>query len=141
MLDNIIQLIEKDGLSSPSRRIELAYKRYYLFNALRDKGLTLNKIGEMFNRDHSVVSRGIESHNKLMSEEYNYNGMTIKGNLEYLSVINEFKKRYDNLLSNSNEHQQTILRVNRYSSSEDQGGKIAADSGAGESPYSKGCSQ
>lgn len=128
MLDNIIELIDEDGLNSPSRKVELAYKRYYLFNALREKGMTLNSIGEIFNRDHSVVSRGIDSHNKLMSEEYNYNGMTIKGNLEYLSVINEIKKRYDNLLSNSNENQQTILRSNREGSSKNKRRKVQANS-------------
>jgi hypothetical protein len=77
----------------------------------------------------------------MMSETYDYNGMEIKGNLAYLAVINEYKKEYDNLLSNGDEHQQAVLRVIRDSATEDQGGQIAADSGAGESPYSKGCAQ
>lgn len=140
MLEKIKQWIERDGLDGPSQRIDLVYKRSYLFSILREN-MTLQQIGNLFNRHHSVVIHGLKQHEKMMSETYEYNGMEIKGNLAYLSVINEYKKEYDNLLSNGDEHQQAVLCVNRYSSSEDQGGKIAADSGAGESPYSKGCAQ
>jgi hypothetical protein len=140
MLEKIKELIEKDGLDGPSQRIDLVYKRSYLFSILREN-MTLQEIGNLFNRHHSVVIHGLKQHKKMMSETYEYNGMEIKGNLAYLSVINEYKKEYDNLLSNGDEHQQAVLCVNRDSSSENQGGKIAADSGAGESPYSKGCAQ
>jgi hypothetical protein len=140
MLDKIKEWIKRDGLDGPSQRIDLVYKRDYLFSVLREN-MTLQEIGRLFNRHHSVVIHGLKQHEKLMSETYDYNGVEIKGNLSYLAVINEYKKEYDNLLSNSNEHQQAVLRVFRDSSTEDQGGKIAADSGAGESPYSKGCAQ
>jgi hypothetical protein len=140
MLEKIKQWIERDGLDGPSQRIDLVYKRSYLFSILREN-MTLQQIGNLFNRHHSVVIHGLKQHEKMMSETYEYNGMEIKGNLAYLSVINEYKKEYDNLLSNGDKHQQAVLCVTRYGSSEDQGGKIAADSGAGESPYSKGCAQ
>lgn len=140
MLDQIKEWIKRDGLDGPSQRIDVVYKRDYLFSILRDE-MTLQQIGRLFNRHHSVVIHGLKQHEKFMSEVYNYNGVEIKGNLSYLAVINEYKKEYDNLLSNSNEHEPAVLRVTRDSSIEDQGGKIAADSGAGESPYSKGCAQ
>ncbi len=140
MLDQIKQWINRDGLDGPSQRIDLVYKRDYLFSVLREN-MTLQEIGRLFNRHHSVVIHGLKQHEKLMSETYDYNGVEIKGNLSYLAVINEYKKEYDNLLSNGDEHQQAVLRVFRDSSTEDQGGQIAADSGAGESPYSKGCAQ
>ncbi len=140
MLEKITQWIERDGLDGPSQRIDLVYKRDYLFSILRDH-MTLQQIGRLFNRHHSVVIHGIKMHEKFMSETYDYNGMTIKGNLAYLSVINEYKQEYDNLLSNSNEHEQAILRSVGEGSSENQGGQVAADSGGSESPYSKGCAQ
>lgn len=140
MLDKIKEWIERDGLDGPSQRTDLVYKRNYLFSILRDS-MTLQEIGRLFNRRHSLVIHGIKTHESMMSETYEYNGMEIKGNLAYLSVINEYKKEYDNLLSNGDEHQQAVLCVTRDGSAEDQGGKIAADSGAGESPYSKGCAQ
>lgn len=140
MLEKIKEWIERDGLDGPSQRIDLVYKRDYLFSVLREN-MTLQDIGKLFNRHHSVVIHGLKQHEKMMSETYEYNGMEIKGNLSYLAVINEYKKEYDNLLSNGDKHQQAVLRVFRDSSTEDQGGKIAADSGASESPYSKGCAQ
>lgn len=140
MLDKIKEWIERDGLDGPSQRIDLVYKRDYLFSILRDE-MTLQQIGRLFNRHHSVVIHGLKQHEKFMSETYDYNGVEIKGNLSYLSVINEYKKEYDNLLSNGDEHQQAVLCITRDSIAEDQRGQIAADSGAGESPYSKGCSQ
>lgn len=140
MLEKIKEWIEKDSLDGPSQRIDLVYKRDYLFSILREH-MTLQQIGRLFNRHHSVVIHGIKMHEKFMSETYDYNGMTIKGNLAYLSVINEYKKQYDNLLSNNNEHEQAILRSVAEGSSENQGGQVAADSGGSESPYSKGCAQ
>ena len=140
MLQKVNEWIKRDGLDGPSQRIDLVYKRNYLFSILREN-MTLQEIGRLFNRRHSLVIHGIKTHEKMMSETYEYNGMEIKGNLAYLAVINEYKKEYDNLLSNGDEHQQAVLRVFRDSATEDQGGQIAADSGAGESPYSKGCAQ
>ena len=140
MLQKVNEWIKRDGLDGPSQRVDLVYKRNYLFSILREN-MTLQEIGRLFNRRHSLVIHGIKTHEKMMSETYEYNGMEIKGNLAYLAVINEYKKEYDNLLSNGDQHQQAVLRVFRDSSTEDQGGKIAADSGAGESPYSKGCAQ
>ena len=140
MLDKIKEWIERDGLDGPSQRVDLVYKRNYLFSILREN-MTLQQIGSLFNRHHSVVIHGLKQHEKMISETYEYNGMEIKGNLAYLSVIKEYRKEYDNLLSNGDEHQQSVLRVIGDSTTKDQRGQIAADSGAGESPYSKGCSQ
>lgn len=140
MLDQIKEWIKRDGLDGPSQRIDVVYKRDYLFSILRDH-MTLQQIGKLFNRHHSVVIHGLKQHEKFMSETYDYNGVEIKGNLSYLAVIKEYRKEYDNLLSNSNEHQPAVLRLAGDSSIENKGGQIAADSGAGESPYSKGCAQ
>lgn len=140
MLDQIKEWIKRDGLDGPSQRIDVVYKRDYLFSILRDH-MTLQQIGKLFNRHHSVVIHGLKQHEKFMSEIYDYNGVEIKGNLSYLAVIKEYRKEYDNLLSNSNEHQPAVLRLAGDSSIENQGGQIAADSGASESPYSKGCAQ
>ena len=65
--------------------------------------MTLQKIGQLFNRRHSLVIHGLKTHEKLMSERYEYNGMEIKGNLRYLEVINEYQKELKDLLSEKND--------------------------------------
>ena len=80
MLDQIKQWIKRDGLDGPSQRIDLVYKRNYLFSILREN-MTLQEIGRLFNRRHSLVIHSINTHEKMMSDTYEYNSMEIKGNL------------------------------------------------------------
>jgi hypothetical protein len=61
-LNSIMLLIEEDGLNTPSRSPKLNHKRYYLFNKMRERGLSLQKIGEYFNRNHSTIIHGIKMH-------------------------------------------------------------------------------
>lgn len=65
--------------------------------------MTLHKIGQLFNRRHSLVILDLKTHEKIMSEKYEYNGMEIKGNLRYLEVINKYQKELKDLLADKNE--------------------------------------
>ena len=68
MLDQIKQWIKRDGLDGPSQRIDLVYKRNYLFSILREN-MTLQEIGRLFNRRHSLVIHGTVSYTHLRAHE------------------------------------------------------------------------
>lgn len=82
-LNKVVTLIEEDDLNSPSRMPILNHKRYYLFNKMRERRLSLQKIGEYFNRNHSTIIHGIKMH-----QTY-----TLTRDKVYLKDIEE----YDNL--------------------------------------------
>jgi hypothetical protein len=58
MLDNIKYLVAKYDLDSPQKTRDRSYRRYFLYDYLYPL-LTLEKIGELFNRDHATVLKGI----------------------------------------------------------------------------------
>ena len=61
---DIVDIIDKYGLKSKSRRRDIVYKRYYLYHVLRvRRHCTLNMTGKYFDRDHSTVCVGLEKHN------------------------------------------------------------------------------
>lgn len=60
MEEKIKQLIEQDDLASKSQKQKHVHRRHYLFYLLRERvGMTLESIGELFNRDHATVIHGI----------------------------------------------------------------------------------
>ena len=61
MEEKIKQLIERDGLASESQKQKHVHQRHYLFYLLKERvGMTLESIGELFNRDHATVIHGIK---------------------------------------------------------------------------------
>lgn len=63
MEEKIKQLIERDNLSSGSQKQKHVHQRHYLFYLLKDRvGMTLESIGELFNRDHATVIHGIKTY-------------------------------------------------------------------------------
>jgi len=72
-IEKVKELIEQDGLKSNSRRRCLIDKRSYLYKVLREEGMTLMKIAELFNRDHASVINGLKKHEQLTKyKDYNY---------------------------------------------------------------------
>lgn len=67
MKTTIQSIIERDNLSSPSRKRHLVHKRAHLFVQLRKAGFTLKDIGQLFNRDHSAVHYWINKYEYLLS--------------------------------------------------------------------------
>lgn len=63
----IHELIEKYGLIDKSRRRDVLYKRYYLYNELRICGLSLSQIGRVFNKNHATILHGLRVHKDLTS--------------------------------------------------------------------------
>ncbi len=66
-MTDILQFIEDNKLASRHRYRHLTYKRFYLYNLLREEGLTLYEIARIFNRDHASVIHGLRVHNDLIS--------------------------------------------------------------------------
>jgi hypothetical protein len=63
----INELIEKYGLLNKSRRRDVLYKRYYLYNELRICGLSLSDIGRYFDKNHATILHGLRVHKDLIS--------------------------------------------------------------------------
>jgi hypothetical protein len=63
MIEDIIEYINVNDLKAKSRYRHVLYKRYYLYNLLRNNGLSLSRIGRMFNQTHATVLHGIANHN------------------------------------------------------------------------------
>jgi len=66
-LTSIHELIEKYGLLDKSRRRDVLFKRYYLYNELRMCGLSLSDIGRVFNKNHATILHGLRVHKDLTS--------------------------------------------------------------------------
>ena len=64
MVDLIKKIIQKDGLDKKCRKITTVNKRMYLFNELRNRGLTFYQIAEMFKMNHSTIIHGIKRYNQ-----------------------------------------------------------------------------
>jgi hypothetical protein len=85
-IDKILEFIEKDGLTKNKRDRHLVDKRSFMYNALRTEGYTLQKIGEIFGKNHATILNGIKKH-KLFTKhnDYNYDKNT-KEYREYLDT-------------------------------------------------------
>jgi len=66
-LTSIHELIEKYGLLDKSRRRDVLFKRYYLYNELRTCGLSLSEIGRVFDKNHATILHGLRVHKDLTS--------------------------------------------------------------------------
>ena len=63
----VTELIDELDLKSKSRKRELVYTRNILYKHLRNKGMGLNAIGKMFNRDHATVLFGLNQYERLIN--------------------------------------------------------------------------
>lgn len=58
-MNEIVKLIERYGLKTPSRKRELVYQRSYLYRQMQYQ-MTLQQIGKLFGKDHATVIHGIK---------------------------------------------------------------------------------
>jgi chromosomal replication initiation ATPase DnaA len=65
VLEQIRQIILRDGLRTKSRKRNLAYSRACLYTILRDYGFTFEFIGKLFSKDHATVINGIRIWNEV----------------------------------------------------------------------------
>ena len=57
--------IQKDGLKSKCRKPYYTHRRMYLFNLLRNAGVTYNRIAELFDLNHATIIHGIKRYKNL----------------------------------------------------------------------------
>jgi hypothetical protein len=65
----IEELIEEYDLKSSCRKRELVYARNVIYKYLRNQGMSLIRIGKMFNRDHATVLFALNQYDKLSKYE------------------------------------------------------------------------
>jgi hypothetical protein len=101
-MDEIIEYIMLNQLDKKGRHRQHAYRRYYLYNLLRNQGIPYASIGDMFNRDHASIMHGIKVHKNYtsindnmydfytMEEQLKFTGFTIERSLvqDILSCTN-----------------------------------------------------
>lgn len=62
----IHDFIEIHGLKNKLRRRELVYKRYYIYNELREAGLNLMQTAEVFGKNHASIFHGLRVHSDML---------------------------------------------------------------------------
>ena len=66
-LQLITELIDKYELKNKSRIRDVLFKRYYLYNELRELGFSLSQIGSFFGKNHATILHGLRVHKDLSS--------------------------------------------------------------------------
>lgn len=82
----IINYIDRNDLKAKHRYRHYVYKRCYLYNMLRQEGLTFSQIGSLFNKNHATVLHGLRTHQDLMA---------VKDHI-YLEYVEELRVIFDN---------------------------------------------
>ena len=62
----IHDFIEIHGLKNKLRKRELVYKRYYIYNELREAGLNLMQTAEVFGKNHASIFHGLRVHSDML---------------------------------------------------------------------------
>ena len=88
-LELVQKFIDKYDLKEKSRYRYQLDKRYFLFNILKNDGMSVSSIGRVFGLKHTTVMSGIKNH-KLW---------TSSGDSLYLNNIKELKKEFVNVNS------------------------------------------
>ena len=90
-VEKVGRYIVCNGLDSDSRKRQLIYKRFYLFKYLRlNTDLSLEKIGKLFDKDHSTVVYGLSQYDNF-KEDKEFFRLTIDLHEEFPL---DFKKKY-----------------------------------------------
>jgi len=61
------EVIEKYTLTDTTRKRDVLFKRYYVYNELRECGFSLSQIGCLFNKHHATILHGLRIHKDLTS--------------------------------------------------------------------------
>ncbi len=93
MIEIVKELIKQDGLDQKNRRRDIINKRIYLWNYLRDNGLTFHQIGNLFAKDHATIIHGIRTYKNLSR----VNDKDLHLDTEYYRLLIEINKPEVNL--------------------------------------------
>ena len=65
LIKKVQYYIRKDELKSKCRKPYYTHRRMYLFNLLRNAGVTYSRIAELFDLNHATVIHGIKRYKNL----------------------------------------------------------------------------
>jgi len=98
-IDKVNELIEYYDLTTRQQTRDIVYKRYFLYNYLRDNtGLTLHTIADMFkrkgNQRHANILNGIGQHKNFQNDDcYKYHTRHLREALKEEVVITKAEER------------------------------------------------
>lgn len=88
----VLYYVDKHDLKNRSRKPRFVHRRIYFFNMMREQGMTLREIGEIFNVHHATIIHGIKRYKELKS----FNDKLLELDIAcYNGKINYYKKTYD----------------------------------------------
>tara|TARA_R110002012_G_scaffold314915_2_gene528084 strand:- start:2600 stop:3037 length:438 start_codon:yes stop_codon:yes gene_type:complete len=67
--NKILDIISDLDLIKKNRKLEKVYQRAFLYHYLYTKGMTLQELGKLFNRDHTTILHGIKIYRYLLDQE------------------------------------------------------------------------
>jgi hypothetical protein len=111
MIQEIIEYIKKHNLDRKSQKREIVYRRFYLFNLLRDQGLTLSAAGRLLDRDHSTALHGATMHLQFMKQQDPLYLLHIQQEIELFEPVKEDKRDiFDDILKANNTTDLIIIK-------------------------------
>ena len=94
LIVSVKEVIDLEGLSIKNKAPNKSHLRFYLMHYLKENTyLSLSKIGELFNRDHSTVIHGVAKHNNFVDINFE--------NQEYIAMVSHLKRYFTTLYPNS----------------------------------------
>ena len=111
MIQEIIEYIKEHNLDRKSQKREIVYRRFYLFNLLRDQGLTLSAAGRLLDRDHSTALHGATMHLQFMEQQDPLYLLHIQQEIELFEPVKEDKRDiFDDILKANNTTDLIIIK-------------------------------
>jgi hypothetical protein len=99
MIELIKEIIEQDGLGKKNRKREIIHRKIYLFNALRNEGYALKRIGDLFNMHHASILHGLNTYQNLVDTkdkqlklDIEYYELLLKNNKPNIDLLSEIKE-------------------------------------------------
>jgi hypothetical protein len=92
MKEKIIEYIKENNLDMKTRNREYVYRRMFLCNLLHKQGLTLQAIGDIFNRTHATIIHSINTHNGFIFSNDVVYKMYIQKELDIFTPLIEMKR-------------------------------------------------
>jgi len=90
MIKRIEEIIEEQNLREKSRYRYMVHRRWFLFVLLRKHGIKLQRIGEMFDLNHSTIIYGMsmaEFYEKQQDELYLLDTMQLQKEFEGKEIV------------------------------------------------------
>jgi hypothetical protein len=111
MIEEIIEHIKKHELAKPSRAREYVYRRAFICHLLRKQGWTLQKIADLFNRNHATILHSIGVHNQFMEHNDKIYLSYIENEIELFEpVIEEKRNIFEDILKCNNTTDLKIIK-------------------------------